>query len=588
MMFLRDGYRDGTTQNGYWRTMADVESFEVLKGPGSALYGANGGPGGSINLTSKKPDARFGAELSAFAGAYNTHGVTGDVTGRLHSAITGRAIINFEKSDGYRGLARDISEFSPGVDMTYAPRKLLTLHYDYRDIKVIPDNLGIVHGFDRQITPGSSERRYYTPLNKAQQQINRFTLAHSWNLTDTLTMKSALINDERKLYLLRNVTGNVTAALPFTYMARAAREQNDKARFTTLQNEWIWKTRTGSIGHTILGGIEYNMQRMDTLRRNYTLPNILDIRNPVAPENTLVGLASVLNFNRTLSADTTSLYVQDQIEFSPQWQAIVGVRYDHFELDLVNRLLPEGNADRHLSNTDNLVSPRVGLVYKPVEPVSLYASYSNAHLPRAGEQLTSLSPGNRSLAPEAFSNYELGAKWDVMPALALTVAAYQLERSNAQVPTNTPGVSVLLDGLVTQGVEVGLGGNVTEAWSVMGGYAYQNGEIKGTSSGPTLEPAQLPRNSASLWNRYDVSPMWGVGLGAVYRGDMFASTSNQVTLKGYTRFDAAVFLTFNRNLQMQLNVENLFDKKYYASSHNDNNITPGSPRAFYLSANFTF
>ena len=420
MMFLRDGYRDGTTQNGYWRTMADVESFEVLKGPGSALYGANGGPGGSINLTSKKPDARFGAELSAFAGAYNTHGVTGDVTGRLHSAITGRAIINFEKSDGYRGLARDISEFSPGVDMTYAPRKLLTLHYDYRDIKVIPDNLGIVHGFDRQITPGSSERRYYTPLNKAQQQINRFTLAHSWNLTDTLTMKSALINDERKLYLLRNVTGNVTAALPFTYMARAAREQNDKARFTTLQNEWIWKTRTGSIGHTILGGIEYNMQRMDTLRRNYTLPNILDIRNPVVPETTLVGLASVLNFNRTLSADTTSLYVQDQIAFTDAFKARVGVRNDQV------RFSDKGvsSVAAEVDTRKRLTTGSAGVVWQPLKEVSLFAGLSK------GAFINLATEANRvSIEPEKSTQQEIGVKFS-WAGIDGQAAWFKTEREN--------------------------------------------------------------------------------------------------------------------------------------------------------------
>src|SRR3546814_9157472 len=120
----------------------------------------------------------------------------------------------------------------------------------------------------------------------------------------------------------------------------------------------------------------------------------------------------------------------------------------------------------------------------------------------------------------------------------------------------------------------------------MGGYAYQEGELTETQSstarkGATL--AQLPRHSASLWNRYDFSPQWGVGLGAIYRSSVYTSTDNTVTLEGFTRLDGALFYKVSDQLQLQLNVENLGDKRYYASAHNNNNITPGSRSAEHTS-----
>jgi len=140
----------------------------------------------------------------------------------------------------------------------------------------------------------------------------------------------------------------------------------------------------------------------------------------------------------------------------------------------------------------------------------------------------------------------------------------------------------LVDGQRTRGIELGLSGNITDAWKITGGYAYQNGEITKSISSSALAGAtlaQVPEHTFSLWNRYDFTPNWGVGLGSVYRSKMFAATDNLVTLPGFLRFDAAVYYKVNKNIQLQVNVENLFDKKYYASANSNTNITPGSPIA---------
>jgi catecholate siderophore receptor len=147
-------------------------------------------------------------------------------------------------------------------------------------------------------------------------------------------------------------------------------------------------------------------------------------------------------------------------------------------------------------------------------------------------------------------------------------------------------VTNLVDGQRTQGVEFSVGGNLTRAWSVVGAYAYQDGQITRSLSATAAAGArlaQLPEHSFALWNKYDLSPAWGFGLGAIHRGEVFTSTDNTVTVPGFTRVDAAVFYTISQRIRAQLNVENLFDTDYFASANSNTNITPGSPRALRLS-----
>jgi catecholate siderophore receptor len=224
--------------------------------------------------------------------------------------------------------------------------------------------------------------------------------------------------------------------------------------------------------------------------------------------------------------------------------------------------------------------------------VSLYGSYSLTYLPRAGEQLSSLSLTNQALDPEEFRNYEVGAKWDVNPGLAFTTALYRLDRSNVVVPDPAdPTRSILVDGQRTKGLELELQGNLTRAWSLVGGYAWQDGKITQSLSataqaGATL--AQLPTHSLSLWNKYQFTPRIAGALGVIARGDVFTSTDNTVTLPDWVRVDAAVFYDVSPRLRLQANVENLFDTHYFLYANSNTNITPGSPRALRVSLTTRF
>jgi len=150
---------------------------------------------------------------------------------------------------------------------------------------------------------------------------------------------------------------------------------------------------------------------------------------------------------------------------------------------------------------------------------------------------------------------------------------------------------ILVDGQRTKGVELGIGGRITESWSTVGGYAYQDGAITRTLSPASVTGAvlaQLPAHTFSLWNRYDIQSRVGVGVGVIHRSDMFTSTDNTVVLPAATRIDGAVFVTLTRRLRAQINVENLFNDPYYASANGNNNITPGSPRAVRMSLSARF
>jgi catecholate siderophore receptor len=286
-------------------------------------------------------------------------------------------------------------------------------------------------------------------------------------------------------------------------------------------------------------------------------------------------------------AKTAAFYLQDQIELSPEWQLIAGLRYDNFRVDLRNN-----RNDQAFDSNDNLLSPRAGLVYKPRDDVSFYASYSVAYQPRAGDQLASLNASNAALKPESFRNHEIGAKWDIRQDLQASIAVYRLDRRNVAIVDPADVTRMLLvDGQHVQGVEVGIAGRVTERWQLMGGYAYQSGEITTTQSATAIKGnrlAQLPRHSASLWNRYDFSPQLGAGVGLVYRDAIFANVDNQVSLPAFTRLDAALYWTATKWLQLQLNVENVGDTRYFASAHSNNNISPGAPRSAWLSINLRY
>lgn len=595
MRFLRDGYPDGATQNGYWRTMYDVDRIEVLKGPGSALYGA-GQPGGTVNVVTKQPRSGTGAEVGAMVGSFGTVGGYGDAWAGISPNLVARIIADVEKSDGYRGLKRDIKEISTSFTWTIDADKSLTFDYDHRDIKVKPDNYGILFTAQRNLAPVASDARYYSPMNYADQTIDRLTLSHDWRLNGDVTMRTALVHDMRNLDMLRNAGGNGgNAANQST--GRNIRTQSDDARYTMLQNEVIWKTGSGPLQQTVLGGVEYTSTDIDTVRVGYNLPDIKNILAPSVPETSLAGLApqAAQGFNRKIRSDTYSIYAQDQIAIGDQIKIRAGLRSDRTR---VNDDGAQGTvADRHIQVRDTLTTGSLGSVWQPTRDLSLYAGYSTGAFVNVATESTAIST-----APEKSSQKEVGVKATFLDGRAdVNLAVFQTRRDNYFI--TLPGaLSATPDGKErTQGIEIDASLRPLPGVSLLANFTVQNPEtVSSTMATNTVlgvtrsiagtQPTGVARKSARVWGSYEFQGAalkgWGFGAGASYKGDSYADNLNLYRVPGYTIYDAAIFYR-TKTWDASLNLRNLSNRIYYVNP-TFSGALPGESRSAMLAVNYRF
>jgi len=593
-MFI-DGMRDDTQ---YFRDLYNIERVEALKGPNAMIFG-RGGSGGVLNRVSKQADWNTVRDLSLQLGSWDRRRIAGDLGQAISDGAAFRVTGMFEDSGSFRD---DYQARRWGLNPTFAlaasDRTTVTLGYEHFEDERVADR-GVPSSpvpFNGRRVPVQTDPSTFfgdPDRSEATVEVDALNALVEHDFGSGLRVSNRTrIADYDKFYQ------NIYPGGPIRFDATGApladiRGYNNATERENLfnQTDFVWSIE-GGLRQTVLFGAEFGRQETDNLRNtayfgapgSTTTSVLVPFETPryTGPVEFRQGSTDARNHG---VARVAAVYVQDQVEFSPHWEAIVGLRYDHFSVDFDDLRATTPAANREISSTDKLLSPRAGLVYKPIEPLSLYASYSMTYLPRSGDQMSSLTPGNRAFDPEELRNYELGAKWQVSDQLFLTAAAYNLKRTNviASDPAD-PSRSILIDGQRIRGIELGAAGNITRNWSVMGGYAWQDGDMPGTDA----ELPQLPAQTASLWNRYDINRTWGVGLGAVYRGSLYPNINNEVLVKGYTRYDAAVFFDLNEYVALQLNVENLFDKEYFVSANNNDNVSPGSPRAVYLSMNFRF
>ena len=332
--------------------------------------------------------------------------------------------------------------------------------------------------------------------------------------------------------------------------------------------------------HTLLAGTEFGRQVSNNFRNTGFFNNVSTTFSVPFAEPTIntpvTFRQNATDADNRVHANVAAAYVQDQIELSSKVQVLAGLRFDHFNLKFHNNR----NGD-NFNRADNLVSPRAGIVFKPVTALSVYGSYSVSYLPSSGDQFSSLTASTQTLEPEKFTNYEVGAKWDLRQSLSLATAVYRLNRTNTRAnDPNDPTRIVQTGSQRTSGFEASLNGNVTRAWNILGGYAYQNARITSTTiAAPQGAEWRSFRVTFSLWNNYRFALRWGAGLGITHRTNMFAAIDNKVTLPGYTRADAALFFTISENLSVQTNLRELVQQEYSINADGNDNISPGSPRA---------
>jgi catecholate siderophore receptor len=581
--FFLNGVRDDVQ---YYRDLYNVERLEALKGPNALVFGRGGG-GGVVNRVLKEAGFEPLRAFTLQAGGYGHKRVTADLNHELKDDVALRLNGMFEDSEGFRrGVTLTRSGINPTLTLAPSGTTRIVFGYEYlRDRRVADRGITSVDGRPAPIDPrtfyGDPDRSHvhadvHLATAALEHRIGRFTIRNR-----------TLVGNYDRFYQ-NFVPGAATPDR--THVSLSA--YNNASQRTNVFNQFdvlsTWST--GALRHTLLVGSELGRQATDNFRNTGFFNNAATtIQVPFDDPETKLPVTfrqSATDADNHVEARVAALFAQHQIHFSERVLLLGGVRADRFALEYHN----DRNGET-LSRTDNLVSPRFGLVFKPRPNLSTYASYSVSYLPSSGDQFSSLTSITEQLEPEKFNNYELGAKWEGANRVALTAAVYRLDRINTRsIDPNDPSRILQTGEQRTNGLEVGISGRVGANWQLMGGYAFQDAWVtRATASArASAQVAQVPHHTISLWNNYQLHPRGSVGLGVIHRSDMFAGIDNTVSLPGYTRFDAAAYVSLTRQLRLQANVENLFDRPYFLNADSNTNISPGYPRTMRVALSARF
>ncbi len=572
--FFLDGVRDDVQ---YYRDLYNLDRVEVLKGPNAMIFGRGGG-GGVINRVTKEADFMPLREVTLTGGMYDDQRFATDLDQPLNDKVAVRLNGMYENSGSFRNYV-GLTRYGINPTLTLKPSKTtrITLGYErFRDDRTADRGVPSFQGKPLDVpvstyfgNPNDSHVRAAVNLGSisVQQQVGRVILH---NRTTFGGYDRGYQN-----FVPGAVSADKTQDTLTAY-------NNATKRFNFFnQTDVTYTAYTGQIKHILLAGAEVGNQLTDNFRNtgffNNTATSILIPLSATTITTPTTFRQSATDADNHLNTAVAAAYVQDQVELSRYVQLIGGLRFDRFDL-----AYHDNRSGTDLERIDKLLSPRAGIVVKPVSNVSIYGSYSISYLPSSGDQFSSLTTITQQVKPEKFNNYEAGVKWDLRPRLSLTSAVFRLNRDNTRsTDPNDPTRIIQTGSQRTNGFEIGLNGSLTRAWSIAGGYAYQDAFITSatTSALAGEQVGQVPHHTFSLWNNYQIARRLGAGLGILHRSDMFAAVDDTVTLPGYTRADVAVFYSVTEKWRLQANLENLLDKKYYLNADSNTNISPGSPRA---------
>jgi catecholate siderophore receptor len=591
--FFVDGVRDDVE---YYRGLYNLEQVEILRGPNALLFG-RGGTGGILNRVTKKSvvgETFVGGTLAVDTfGAYN---LWADVNLATGDNAAFRINAAYESLNNHRDFfdGEQIS-VNPTFRAELGGATTIDLSYEYLNHERFLDR-GIPNDGNggpardlRRITFGDPENNFST----FEAHVLRATVQHSFS--DRLKANfTASYGDYDKVYsnffpFNFNPTTNVVGLDGYI---DTTQRQN-----LILSGNLVGDFATGGIDHTLIIGGEY----IDTSNNNDRFNAVFDTAvaagrradveffsatRPIALRGGVGTLASGLttrvaftSLNDDTEADLTvfSAYIQDEVKLTDWLRLVLGARFDSFEITVLDN---RNGIVR--TRKDDKVSPRLGVILKPQENLSIYGSYSETFLPRSGDQFADINPPADALDPDTFSNLEAGVKWDIRPGVAMTAAVFEIEQSSPQVADSNPDTLDVIESRI-RGFEAQLQGQVTDGWFLTTGYSYFDGEQQNRTGATGLRVRELPEHRFSIWNNFQATDQLGLGLGLTAQDESFADNGNTVTLPAYARVDMAVFYQVNDNLRLQVNVENLFDELYFPFAHTATDITVGAP----LNARFT-
>ena len=583
--FFIDGVRDDVQ---YYRPLYNLAQLEVLRGPNALLFG-RGGTGGILNRVTKK--AEIGStfsQVTAYADSFGAGGLQGDLNVGLTDNMAFRLNAMAEGLDNHRDyFDGERTGVNPTLQVSLSKATRLDLSYEYVDHGRFIDR-GIPTGADGLPVQRFDRVVFGDPdVNVTELEAHIFLASLQHRFSDTAKAKvTAFYGDYDKFYQNFYAASYVEANSPDVvtldgYVDRTQREN------LILSANLIKEASFAMMSHRFLLGAEYvdtssdqdrwnsHWSETSSDRETFIVTRPMDIVGGVGIN--ALGAQTVNDFTVDLNDDTrvnievASVYLQDEMAITNYLDVVLGARFDQFEIDVFDVPASDSRSKR-----DDQVSPRLGLVLKPMENMSLYASYSESFLPRSGEQFANINGSKGELDADTFANTELGFKWDISPGLSFTAAVFEIEQESPQVADNDPATLDVIKSQ-TDGFELQLEGQLTETWYMSAAYSYLDGEQMNRAGSTGLRPRELPENMFSIWNFVQFTPKLGAGLGLTYQDESFINNSNTARLPSYTRVDAALYYEWSDKLRVQLNVENLGDTEYFPSSHSTHQATVGAP-----------
>jgi catecholate siderophore receptor len=582
-----DGLRDDAL---YFRDLSNIERVEVIKGPASVLYG-RGSSGGLINRISRKPGVNL-LDVTGQIGSWNQRRGEIDMArvyrnGNVALRVTGAV----ERADSYRSQQfLDREAIAPSVAFKLGADTKLLIQAEHLDDRRLTDfGVPAYQGWPVNVAPST----YYGAANARDADVSHsevsalgFTLTHRINAQWSL--RNAMRGYGYTLDRNNTLPGSVNEAAQTVALNHSNVRRREAGTFN--QTELIQKARLGGMDHQFLYGVEIGYQRKDQFfvtQNNVATVSLFNPALPVLP----VQATGTPSSNNVGYMTVISGYVQDLVALSERWKGLAGVRYDVFAQETKERIA--GRSD--LSRTDRAWSPRVGVVYQPTPMQAYYAAYSKSFQPSA--EAFPLAANNSQLAPEETTNYEVGAKLDFLSGLLSTTASlFRLERTNIKTANPAaPTVLIPIGVQRTEGLELAVAGQLPNGFQIYSGYAYLDARVTDSIAVDAGRPVQgkratiTPVHSANLWLTKNFGGGLGGGGGFTYVGDRYANPGNTVTLPEYVTFDAVAWYRM-RAVEFQLNVYNLFDRKYIIAGHGSspNLNLPGAPRSAQLTARVHF
>ncbi|TNH90010.1 TonB-dependent siderophore receptor [Aeromonas hydrophila] len=575
--FYLDGFRDDMQ---YTRDLGNTERVEVLKGPAAVLYG-RGSTGGIVNRVSKKPQKGLESSVSAQVGSFDNRRLAADLNGEAGEQVQVRLNLAQEDKDSFRnGVTSKRTLLAPSVNWEISDKLNWLVQYERNEHDRTPDR-GIpgVNGRPADVPKEyvySDTRRDFID-DVAQSTRSRLT----WDINDQWQLRQQLgytsLDSQFDNTYVTSVKGD--------QVTRSRWQQDLKANSLISNTEAEGQLQTGPVEHRLLVGFEQNWQeRTPKLYQNATAIPAGNLYDP--------GSLPTYDGAMKLSSDANhkvrgyGLYVQDQLSLG-DWHLLAGLRRDDFTVTSCRNDL---NKEETVSVTS--LSPRLGLVWNPIEEHAFYASYSKTFTPVGGE-LIGITPGdkNNNLDPQHTRLYEGGVKSDWLDGrLATTLSLYRLEMYNKRSKDPLDPTKVILTGLQrTEGIELSARAQLTDELYLRGGIAIQDAEqVKADADLQGKRPMNVSRQNGELFAGYQSGKQgWFGETGVTAVGDRFADNANTTTLPGYARFDARAGYRWQQ-WETQLSVENLTDHDYFVSATSASQIMPGTPRQLHLSAAYRF